>query len=422
MRRIALVLALLALPGAAHAGRVLDNDDASLDVGGDVKGFFVGMFPYEHFLMPEDPVGQGMLDFRFKVDGGIQRWFRYSFHHQASASVLSESIAMGLSPTASSGQAVPEALDLSWSVVSSENQTISGRMDRAWIGFRVPHFNFTVGRQPISFGSAYFFTPMDLVNPFSPVVIDQEYKPGVDAARADIYIGMTGNISIVAAYAGSWDWEGTVLAAHGGFTVGVFDLGFFAGQIHAETVLGMDFKGAIGPVGVRGEGTVTMKKDQDPFVRLVLGADYRPHNKWYLIAEFYLQTLGACDPACYLPFATTDRFLRGELWTMGRYYAAFSVNWEAHPLVNVSMFVISNLADPSFLLGPALSWSVADNAEMSAGTYFALGKRPGEMTEMDFLNDDFTVKTEDELMASIPVESEFGLSPHVAYVQLKVYF
>ncbi len=423
-RWIAVVALVLGLAAPADAARIVDDDAATLDLGGDIKTYGVGMFPYDHFLMPEDPVGQGVFGFRAKLDGGIGRWFRYSLHHQLGATVMSEAMALTMSPTGGGGGGVetPQAVDLSWAAVEGDTHTISGRMDRMWVSFRVPHFDLTVGRQPVYFGSAFFFTPMDLVSPFSPVVIDREYKPGIDAVRADIYIGMSGKISLVAAHAGSWDWEGSILAAHGGFTVGVFDLGFFAGEIYKSTVLGVDFSGSLGPVSVYGEGTVTLEKDETPFVRAVVGASHRFGFGMTLMGEFYVQTVGGADPQDYLPLTATARFQRGELWAMGRYYGALTLTYELAPLMNVSAFVVSNLRDPSFLVGPGLTWSVADNVELAAGLYLALGKRPDEMDEMDFLNDDFSLKTEEEILAAIPLNSEFGVSPSMAYVNMKVYF
>ena len=414
---------LLGSTVTAGAARLIDDDAATLDLGGDIKTFGVGMFPYEHFLMPEEPVGQGVFGFRAKLDGGIGKWFRYSLHHQLGATVTSEVMSLTMSPTGGgSGDEIPQAVDLSWAAVEATNHTISGRMDRMFVSFRVPHLDITVGRQPVYFGSAFFFTPMDLVSPFSPVVIDREYKPGIDSVRADIFIGMSGKISVVAAYAGSWDWEGTILAAHGGFTVGVFDLGIFAGEIHKSTVLGLDFTGAIGPVAVYGEATVTLEKDETPFVRAVVGGSHRFGFGLTLMGEFYVQSLGGADASDYLPLTATERFQRGELWAMGRYYGALTATYEIGPLMSASVFVVSNLRDPSFLVGPGLSWSVADNAVLGAGLYLALGERLGEMDEMDFLNPDFTLKSEEELLASIPVNSEFGMSPSMAYLNLKVYF
>ena len=59
--RAPLLLALLLFfssglltPSPAGAVSVVDNERISLDLGGDIKGRFFAMFPYEHLLMPDD--------------------------------------------------------------------------------------------------------------------------------------------------------------------------------------------------------------------------------------------------------------------------------------------------------------------------------------------------------------------------------
>jgi len=426
-RAALLCLALLAAAaaGPARAARVVDTDESALDLGGDFKVFGVGVFPYEHLLMLEDPSGQGVFDLRLKLEGSYGRWLRYGVHHQAAAVVMSEAMAIGLSPTAgSTASEYPQAVDLSWDGIETDRFQLRGRLDRLFVAFSVPHFDLTLGRQPISFGAGLFFTPMDLVAPFSPVVIDQSYKPGVDAVRADGFIGMSGHVAVVAAYAGDeWAADEMVFAAFGSATVGTTDIGLFAGHVHDDWVVGANALGGIGPVAVHGEATVTFKPyHRNPDLRAVIGASGKPHADVNLAAEIYVQTLGATDPEDYLQLTARDRFQRGELWAMGRWYAALSVGWQAMPLVGFNAFAIANLTDGSFLVGPGLSWSVADNAELAVGGYLALGRRPDDMEPMDLVNPDFTPMTEEQALAAIPLNSEFGFYPNMAYVQLKTYF
>lgn len=423
------VLALLAVPGPSRAARVADTGYSTLDLGGDVKSFFFGMFGYEHMLMPEDPIAQGSLVLRLKFDGSYGHWLSYSFHHQATTTVASGALDLGgaLSPAGTGGRGVPQAFDMSWEQTRTDSFSLTGRMDRMWIGLSVPHLDVTIGRQPISFGSTYFFTPMDLVAPFSPTVVDREYKPGVDAVRVDGYIGTSGKITAVAAYAGDWDLDGLVIAGHGSFTVGVYDIGLFVGSIHRETVLGAGFIGALGPVGFRGEATITFRKDhierkKRPFVRAVLSADHALPNNVHVTGEVYYQSFGGKDPEDYLPLTATDRFERGEVWAMGRWYAALSVSFELTPLLSGSAFVMGNLGDGSCLIGPTLSWSVAGNADLSFGANVGLGKRPDEIEVEDFFHPDFTPLSEDEILHMIPIRSEFGLMPAMAFVQMRAYF
>ncbi len=425
----AALIGALALPVPSQAARVADTGYSFLDLGGDVKGFYTGVFGYDHMLMPDDPIAQASLDLRLKFDGGYGNWLRYSFHHNATATLASGALDLGgaFSPAGTGGSGVPEAFDMAWEQTRTDAFSLTGRMDRVWIGLSVPHLDIKIGRQPLSFGSTYFFTPMDLVAPFSPTVVDREYKPGVDAVRVDGYIGTSGKLTAVAAYAGDWDLDGLVIAGHGSMTVGVYDIGLFVGSIHRETVLGVDFVGALGPVGFRGEATITFRKDhierkKQPFVRAVLSADHALPNNVHLTGEVYYQSFGGKDPEDYLRLTATDRFERGEVWAMGRWYAALSVSFEITPLVSGSAFAIANLADGSFLLGPSFAWSIADNADLSFGANVGLGKRPGEIELEDFFHPDFTPLSEAEILDMIPVESEFGLIPAMAFVQMRAYF
>ena len=262
-------MALLALVlGVASA----DEPLVQADVGGHLKSFYVATFPYDSPLLPPDPTGVGVVNTRLNVDVDIGDNLSLQAHHT-----------LTLSPRASGGGALstgvnaapPEALPLSYTLLDSGTLAIQGRMDRLSAKLSVPHLDLTLGRQPISFGSGAFFTPMDLVNPFSPAVIDTEYKPGVDAARADVYIGMSGRITAVAAYAGSWDSDGLVAVGYGQGTVGLTDIGGFAGWVRGDMVLGSTVVSSIGPVAIHADLTVTVPED-DAFVRGVVGADWRP--------------------------------------------------------------------------------------------------------------------------------------------------
>ena len=218
-----------------------------------------------------------------------------------------------------------------------------------------------------------------------------------------------------------------MIAAHGSVTLGTYDIGLFVGSIHRETVFGAGWIGNLGPVGFRGEATLTLRKDhferkKQPFVRAVLSADHALPNNVHITGEVYYQSFGGKDPEDYLPLTATDRFERGEVWAMGRWYAALSVSFELTPLISGSAFAMANLADGSILLGPSLSWSIAGNADLVFGGNVGLGKRPDEMELADFFHNDFTPLSEAELLAAIPIRSEFGLMPAMMYVQMRAYF
>lgn len=385
----------LLLAGVASAGPV--------ELHGDVKSFFVATFPYEHLLMPEEPVSSALLDGRLKLGVEFGPHLKLEAHHAVTAQG-GTSPGLGLTSTGA-GAAAPEAVELGWEAVSGEGLRLWGRTDRLVLRGTAGPVDLALGRQPVSFGSGLIFTPMDLVNPFTPATIDQEYKPGVDALRVDVYPSASSKITAVAAYAGDWSADGLVLAAHGQATVGVTDLALFAGLGRGSPVFGAGLVSAIGPVGVHGDATLTLPDEEagaritKPYARVVLGADGRPGPKTTITGEVYVQSFGETDPAGYLLLATDERYQTGELWAMGLLYAGAGLSQEIRPTLFASLSTVVNLTDPSALVAPVLSWSVAENADVVAGGYLGLGARPQEA-----------------------VRSEYGLLPGTAFAQMKAYF
>lgn len=402
MRRLLATLALW--PSLAMAAPLVESDTYPVDLGFDVKGFFVETFPYDHPLLPEDPFGQGSLGLRLKLDGEATHYVSWSVHHDLALTTPSETLFSEASSTGlTASRGGPELVTLSWDAGNAV-----GRLDRLYLRFKVPHVELTLGRQPVSFGRAYFFTPLDVVAPFTPTTLDREYKPGVDALRIDSYFGTSGRFTAVAAFVGpdagdlSDGLVDLVVAAYGAYTVDVWDLGIFVALARGDGVVGVETAGNIGPVSVRSEVSVTMPENgDDPFVRAVLGGGHA----WFdpdisLELELYAQTIGAESPDEYIGFALDPRVSRGELWTLGRWYAAASVSWQVHALVALSTFAVVNLGDPSAMVGPGVAWSVADEVSVNAGLFLGLGERPGLLT----------------------LESELGATPTVAWVSTRIYW
>ncbi|MCO4747357.1 MAG: hypothetical protein KC912_21335 [Proteobacteria bacterium] len=459
-RPLLLALSLLSAPALAEDEATTWQEQSELDVElhGDVKTFFVASVPNQWFGLADDaqpfldlaemteeealeayglstdPTAQGAVSARLTFAAVYNDNWRLDTHL-----ALNVGNAAGASPLPGAstgvGLTAPEVLKLTYTPDLGSGMVFQGRVDRLVLSAKLPHVDVALGRQPISFGTGYFFTPMDLVNPFHPATIDTEYKPGVDALRIDAYAGVSSKMTLAVAYAGDDVLigeeadtdddivEDLVLAASGQATVGVSDILGFAGLVHGEPVFGLGTISAIGPIGVHAEATLTLPKDDDVFVRGVAGADWRPGQTTTLMGEFYVQSFGAIEPADYLDITSNPRFLRGELWQMGRYYAALSVSQEITSLIMGNVAVIGNLTDPSGLVVAGLSWSVADNAALGAGAYIGAGKKPELVDlslDMSSGTPSIAMPTDDVLAES--VQSEFGLYPKSFYLQMKTYF
>jgi hypothetical protein len=444
MKRLLMVTAGLTLGTSAAATPVVDAERWSLDLSGDVKSFTFTAFPYEWSLvpdedlqafgmepvplMPEDPMAQGALDGRLKAQLRVGEHLSVSAHARTAASHYSQALEAGAISLGAGGGGYDQVVDMSWAPVDAPNYMLEGRVDRLAARLSIPHLDITIGRQPVSFGSSWIFTPMDLVAPFSPTDIDTEYRPGVDAARVDAFLGMAGRITAVAAYAGAWDLDGSILALHGGGTLGITDIGGLVAMNRGEPVFGLNLASSIGAVGIQGEATLTLPQDEDAFGRASLGASWMPLEDLSLMGELYWQSFGGADSSEYLGVYSSERFARGEVWAAGRYYAALTAGYQLTPLVGISAFGVVNLADPSAMIGPSLSWSAAQNAELSVGAFFGAGERPHDieltMDDVAGVTDEaeYEQVLEDILLERTDVGSEFGMIPTVAFAQIKLYF
>lgn len=425
---ITLLLFAGALIGSASAvaqpDPFADDEDAGgpFLIGGNVKTFATGMFPYEHLLLPDDPVVSGLAVGRVTVDVTALEVIDAELHGLFAATSAGGATGGFLQSGVAVGR--PEAIDLSWELSDSPLGGLTFVIDRAAVTAHLPHVDLTVGRQPVSFGAAYFFTPMDLVSPFSPATIDREYKPGVDAFRADFYFGMATQITAVAAYADDWSLDGLIVASHARTNIAGSDVGLFLAEARGDLVTGVDIATDAFGVGLRGEATATFpdNETEGAFIRAVVGADViLPYNA-SLLGEVYVQTLGADDPADYLAFTSGERFSRGELSLAGRLYGAAAFSWELSPILRPGISALINLEDGSVSVSPTVSWSVADEVSVAFGAQVSTGERPRDIAPADLVNPDGTPKTEAEIAGLFVPESEFGLYPSVVFLQMSAYF
>lgn len=408
---IALVLA------GALAAETGEEPKGSVEIHGDLKSFFTASVPYEHALMPEAPSGQGVFDARLKLDAAWGEGLSFQFHQTATA--ITGSASQASVTQTGVGLTAPEVVDLSW-VATDEDLVFRGRVDRLALKWSLPGVDLTVGRQPISFGHALVFTPLDLVNPFNPAFIDQEYKPGVDALRVDAYAGVSSQLTLAAAYAGSWDREGLVVAAYGQSTIRVTDLGLFVASVRGDAVFGTSVVSSVGPVGVTSDVALTLPADdRDPFVRGTLGVLFRPGANTTVTAEAYLQTLGSTKADGLLGTTADPRFQRGEVWLMGVGYLSVAVVQQITPMITGSVAVVGNVLDPSAFVAPSLGWSVASNVELALGGFVGIGARPDDVELTDLIGPDLQPLPASELTY---LNSEFGTYPGVAFAQVRVYF
>ena len=410
------------------------------EVHGDIKTFFVSTLPYDNELFSElginatDPTAQSSVDGRIKLTAKTDA-VRTVFHHAVTAQTGQTIAATGQSGM---GVQAPQLIDLGWQgfeeSANPQAMSLVGRTDRLSIAADAGPTTITIGRQPVTLGHGMAFTPMDLVNPFFPTTVDQEYKPGLDAATVDAFFGTSTQLSVIAAYtdpdpvteADDWTVEGAVYAVYGQHTFGRHDVGLLLGKIRGDDAIGATIATYAGPVGIHADATYTNPSEssaEDPFVRAVLGAVWSATTELIVSAEVYHQSLGSTEPDGYLERLASDRHASGELWLAGTGYASTTVSYQATPLVAASASVIGNLTDGSALIAPNVAVSISDEVQLVCGGFAGLGERPADRELVD-LFDPATgaLLTGGALSEALGVQSEFGLYPSSLFLQMKAYF
>jgi len=330
-----------------------------------------------------------------------------------------------------------------------DDDDVSATLDFDRLNFKLVlgRIDLTVGRQAINFSQAYFWNPLDIFLAFDPETFDRDYKPGVDAIRSDISLGMFSSLTFVYApgreltietgttgvevSTKNFDdesWYGSALMGRLRTTIRDWDIVFQGGKIYGGSQIGAGFSGELFEIGLRGEASYVFAGDKrtlnlpDPeqadFSReielvedhtaFVIGADYRFDNSLYINVEYLYNSAGDADDL----EAGIVRQAIGEGLSLGEQLAGVQVSYDIHPLVTGQIAAIHSFSDASSLVCPLVKVSISDEADLLLGGLLAFGERP-ETKRINLLG----------LPIEYPkLESEYGTYPHVYYLEFKFYF
>ncbi len=283
------------------------------------------------------------------------------------------------------------------------------RMDRINVQYQSGRLNLKVGRQPISLASTFYFTPNDFFAPFAAQTFFRSYKPGVDAARADIRLGELSQLSLISVLGYSADpasdngWSETYKPSRGSHIArassvfGDFELALLGGLVKRDRVLGIDFQGELFEwLGLRGEGHVRWPDNagQRRTAEFSLGLEHRWESSLTIRFEQFYHGSGAATASAYTP-AT----LSSSLY-LARYYSAAGVSYEFTPLLTGDATAIYNWVDHSGLMALYALYSLSDESELALSGGVTFGKHT----------------------AGTAIRSEFGLYGHSLSAEYRLYF
>ena len=282
----------------------------------------------------------------------------------------------------------PTFFNLDWKITDGKRYQVQQQLFRAFATFYVGQTELTVGRQRIAWGTGFAWNPTDILNPFNPGAIELGEKAGVDAAYANVPLGAFSRIEAVVAPGRRR--EQSSMAVRAGTNWREYDVSVMGGSFRNDWVVGGNFAGYLGNAGFRGEAAYTWNDDGRNYLRAILNADYNFAGGYYVLVELYFNGQGSRDKGDY----DVTTLLTGETFNLAKNYAAASIGKSITPLLAGTLYGLVNLDDQSALAGPALTYSLAENLELTASTYFFIGAN----------------------------NTEFGTQEHVFFASLQWYF
>ncbi len=235
------------------------------------------------------------------------------------------------------------------------------RLYRAAVNLTRGNVDLKLGRQRIAWGTGSFWSPLDILNPVSPLALEREERVGVDAALLEAKLGPLSRASLVYAPAPDRGPASRALQWHGN-TAGV-DASLVVGRLRGLDIVGMDVASQIGDVGVRAEAARLNPDGGPTFNRWMAGADYAFATGLTLSAELYYNGAGSRDPAGY-DFAGLRS---GRLTSLATRYAGLLASYEITPLLKWMTYAVVNADDRSHAIDSRLVRSIAPNLELTLG-------------------------------------------------------
>ena len=280
-------------------------------------------------------------------------------------------------------------MDLTKTIDEDNSHMLYHRLDRLSLTLLPKWGTVSIGRQAVTWGNGLLFNPMDLFNPFSSADIERDYKIGDDMVSTRCSVNRIGDFQFLYVprrdpLTGDAEWNQSSLAGKLHFARGTTELDIMAAEHYRDTVVGLGSTGYAGDAAWRLDGTWTFLEEsgRDGYLSLVANMDYSWvwwKKNFYGFLEFYFNGLGEDQ---YTEALTdreiSERLERGELFTLGRTYLGGHIRVELHPLFNVYLTVINNLADPSGILLPRAVWDIAEAIQMTFGGTIYYGGRGTE--------------------------------------------
>ena len=260
--------------------------------------------------------------------------------------------------------------------------TVTTELERAYLKIFLPWADLSLGKQQITWGVGYAWSPTDVFNPPNALGPDG-LRPAVEAAVIRVPAGPLAYLSLVAARnersstqqggRAAWQCGARYHANYGGT-----DWSLAAVRDTGTTMVGVDAKGdlAVGDLALGWHAEVARHASHDgsnPWVEVVLGADRSwGGGKVVWAGEYFYNSRGAeTQDSCI----STSRFA-GDRAYAARHYVFTQLTYQHDEFSSVLGSVLANLVDRSAVLTAGTTILLGNRWTLSLSAT-ALAGRPG---------------------------------------------
>lgn len=267
-----------------------------------------------------------------------------------------------------------QAINLKWDLVNENNIDVSHYIDRLYLRQGFDWGNIIVGRQRIAWGVGRVWSPTDLFNPINPANFSKIEKDGADAVSLTYSFGNFSDVNIV------YNPQEKLNTSNIGFRLrtnyDTYDLALAGGYFDNRIIAGGDFAGNFFDAGIRGEGIISMDKNdmKNNFTKFVFGMDNQFTPKLYALIEYQFNGEGKTDKFNYDLLGLLD----GRIINLSMNYLFISGSYQITPLFTITLSNNSNLNDGSGYFNITGAYSLSDNASLTLGGLQSYGNRFSE--------------------------------------------
>jgi hypothetical protein len=364
-----LSLALLLCAAAGQATPLYSKDDFKIDFSGYIQ---------EQWLDSGDFLGASFDLFQTRLRPVFDFNFGKGFSAEVSQTLLFSSGNALDNPLYKLSQDAAPPTYFRWDkrLVNDNEAWLDWSVYRAWAAYENDKMKVTLGRQRIAFGSALFYSPLDVFNPVSPLSLEPGERVGVDGVDCEIELGPSSYFSL--AYGIGNVIDQSRFAAYYKTTVKTTDLHFLAARIFADWIAGAAFASNVKQGKLYGEASYTWPEQGKNYFRGTIGYQYNFSNGLLLTTEYYhndgvihASALGLADASAI--FTQTN-----ALATVDRNFLGVSAGFDLTELIRFNSALLLDLDAGSFYIGPSFSFSAPHSIALEAGAQLFSGNGKGD--------------------------------------------